>query len=77
MRKPLREDERHALLWREVVYQAVRDLMLAGEAGAGARKLAREFVFDEDVGRGSFLWACKQAGLDPEKVREEVKARTE
>lgn len=75
MKKELRDDERRALLWREVVYQAVRDMTLTGEAGERARRSAHKFVFDKDDGCGSFSWACKQAGLDVEKVRDEVRAR--
>jgi len=77
MRKPLLDAERRAWLYREVVYQALRDLRLTGEATAEEREMARRFVFDESDGAGSFKWCCAAAGLDVERVREEVKARTE
>lgn len=77
MRKPLLDAERYSWLYRETVYQALRDLQLTGEATAEEREMARRFVLDESDGAGSFKWCCAAAGLDAEKVRDEVKARTE
>jgi hypothetical protein len=72
---PLTTEQRFALLQRETVYQAVRDLMLTGEATEDERTAAREWLFNDAKGDGSFLWACSDAGLDPEAVRAEVRAR--
>lgn len=72
-RKRLSESERSAYFWREVVYQAVRDLKLTHEANKAERDAARTWILDDAPGLGSFAWACRAAELDPEKVREEVR----
>lgn len=75
MRKRLHEDERLALCWRETVYQAVRDLALTGEATPEEREASRTWIFSDSKAPHSFLWACSVAGLDPEEVRGELRAR--
>jgi len=75
MKKPLNEAERLSHFWREVVYQNLRDLLLEGEANQQDRIVAHRFVFDTHAGIGSFDWACRMGGLDPEKIRDELKAR--
>lgn len=75
MRKRLNEAERLALFWRETVYQAVRDLQLAEEATPEERESSRAWIFSDDTAEHSFLWACSVAGLDPEEVRGELRAR--
>ena len=72
MKKRLTQAERVARLWRETVYQAVRDIRLSHEASELERDLARKWVFSDSTHHRSFLWACKQAGLDPDEVRAEV-----
>jgi hypothetical protein len=72
---PLTTEQCFALLRREIVYQAMRDLMLTGEATGDERTEAREWLFSDAKRDGSFLWACWDAGLDPEAVRAEVRAR--
>lgn len=74
-KKRLTERERDALLHREVVYQAVRDLMLGGEATAEERETARNWLFSDSWQEGSFLRECEAAGLDPAAVRAEVVKR--
>lgn len=70
--RPLTETERVAWLWREVVYQAMRDLMLRDEATEGDREAAARWMADDSTGVGSFRWACDMAGLDPAEVRNAV-----
>lgn len=76
MTKRLTERERFALLQRETVYQAVRDLLLTSEATEQEREESRTWLFSDNKEEGSFLWACAVSGLDPEAVRAEVRART-
>lgn len=71
--KSLTEDERVAHFWREVAYQALRDVNLSHEATAEERVTAREWIFAEDDVLLSFWWVCKKAGLDVAAVRAEVK----
>ena len=75
MRKSHQEQQRFQHFWREVVYQAVRDLMLKDEATPLERRNAREWVFADADGPASFVWACVVAGLDPEAVRKELRDR--
>lgn len=71
--KPLTESERLAHLWKETVYQAVRDLKLSHEATEEERDAAREWIFSDSDAPRSFLWACQVAGLNADEVRAEVK----
>lgn len=75
MKRRLTEDERFAYAWREVVYQALRDIIVAGEAMPEEQQDAREWILSSDVSPGTFLWACGVAGIDPEDVRLEVRIR--
>jgi hypothetical protein len=68
--KTLSEAERLSHLWRETVYQAVRDL----KGDALERAAALDWVFSESREPQSFLWACEAAGLKAEDVRAEVKS---
>lgn len=74
-KRELSADERTALLYRETVYQALRDLQLEGEANAAERELAKRFVLDDTDGMGSFRWCCAAAGLDAAAVRQELRDR--
>lgn len=73
MKKRLTQAERVARLWRETVYQAVRDVRLTHEATAAERESAHDWIFADDEAPLSFRWACRVAGLDVEEVRAEVR----
>lgn len=74
-KKRLTERERESLLAREMVYQAVRDLQLRGEATPKERRESRAWLFSDSKAKGSFLRCCETAGLTPADVRAEVKKR--
>ena len=69
-------DENKSYLAREVIYQALRDVVFAYEKATPEEKAsANRFAFDNSAKDGAFLWCCKRAGLDPEAVRAELKKR--
>jgi hypothetical protein len=71
-RRVMTDTERSAYLCREMVYQAMRDLAVRGEASAPERAASRQWLDSDSTEPGSFLWACTVAGLDPAAVRNEV-----
>ncbi len=78
MSKPrMSEPERVAWFWREVVFQNLRDLLSPNAEGASEedRRLAAEWVLDDNPHHGSFLWACSAAMLDPEAVRDVLREK--
>lgn len=75
MKPRLTEAERAAHFFRKTVYQAMRDLFVTGEAEDAEKQHAREWLFSDSKGYGSFLWNCDAGGLDPDEVRREVRAR--
>lgn len=73
--KKLTEDERIAYLQREVVYQALRDLLVSFEASPEDQAKAREWIFGDATGEGTFLTACELGGLDAEALRDVLRER--
>ncbi len=78
MSKPrMSETARVAWFWREVIFQNLRDLLSprVEDASDEDRRLAAEWVFDDNPHQGSFLWACSAAILEPEDVRDVLRER--
>lgn len=77
--KLLTEQERYRYFWREVVYQAVRDLLNpeAEKVSDVETQEAWGWVHADSQQPGSFLWACVQAGLNPAAVRQQLDKRGE
>lgn len=77
MKKQLTEQERYMLFWREVVYQAMRDLLCPEleQSTEEDRAEAFEWIYSDNVGMSSFLWACGEAGLNAEELRSELRQR--
>lgn len=74
--KKLTEDERIAYLQREVVYQALREIIVRDEAVEEEDRVrAKQWIFGDAEGLGSFLWACEVGGLDPETLRNVLRER--
>jgi len=69
-RGKLTDAETMAWIHREIVYQAVRDLLVDGEAEPPDWYEARQWLFSEERACGSFHWCCDIGGLDPVDVRE-------
>lgn len=73
---PLTDDERVSYMQREVVYQAMRDLMVRDEAMEEEDRVrAKQWIFIDNVGPGTFLTACEIGGLDPETIRNVLRER--
>lgn len=75
MKAHLTEAERVAYLQREVAYQALRDVIVRGEADVEDRERAKQWIFSDATGAGTFLAACELGGLDPETLRKLLRER--
>lgn len=75
--KQLTDKERYMLFWREVVYQAMRDLLCPEieQSSEEDRAEAFDWVYSDSEQMSSFLWACGEAGLSAEELRSELRKR--
>lgn len=64
-------------LWREVVAQAVRDVLSPKQEGASSneRDEAYHWIMGDNTETYTYLWACDVAGVDPEIGRKILRER--
>lgn len=70
----------NAALWREVIEQAVRDILFPETEfpnvpalyAAGVRAEAFEWIMSDSKSEYSYLWACKVTGSDPSVSRAKI-----